>query len=105
MAVRSSDGNVNLKMNNKIISCYLPTAKVVVEVLTCSKNIQCNSGCGAGYKCGHDGCPTCDCIKPAGKSKGQRSKVKFLRQFSFSYQELSFSLRSRYATTYISVDY
>ena len=75
MAVRSRDGNVDIKMNNKIIFCYLPTAKVVVEVLTCSKNIQCNSGCGAGYKCGHDGCPTCDCIKPAGKSKGQRSKV------------------------------
>ena len=30
----------------------------------CSSKLSCSSGCNVGYKCGTDGCPTCDCIKP-----------------------------------------
>ncbi|XP_053372946.1 uncharacterized protein LOC123560645 [Mercenaria mercenaria] len=40
------------------------TKQIQTYSLTCAAH-SCNSGCTFGYKCGRDGCPSCECIHPA----------------------------------------
>ena len=36
--------------------------EVVQKQVTCTSSFSCASKCSLGYKCGTDGCPTCECL-------------------------------------------
>lgn len=67
-----------------------PQAQVVqpqvqqIVTLTCP-SLVCSYGCSVGYKCGTDGCPTCDCAIPSGYSTHEvviQHKVDCVTSFS-----------------------
>ena len=40
----------------------LKVVEVVQKQVTCTSSFSCASKCSLGYKCGTDGCPTCECL-------------------------------------------
>ncbi|XP_021358687.1 spore coat protein SP96-like [Mizuhopecten yessoensis] len=47
-------------------ACPICTCNTVtVSNVECATPLSCPRGCKVGYKCGTDGCPVCECIRPA----------------------------------------